>query len=384
MNETGSWPEQDAVDAWCNKHGITLTLVVRGDLMDTVTEYRIRVQRQRDDLRTQLAERDATIAELRALQDEQEQIVLAVGPITCRNGVSHERHGGCVYCVIAQQRAEIERLEDGMEMAWVVIANASGWDRMPRGEWIGAAEKWRDEWHRLLAGSRGVPDDKAEEPLAPPAGGHDLRDTSIEFLDPDKPADTAQPSPRFPTQEPFDVPAIMPSTGQPTLEERQAAYELGGVPEGVPSPDKADECESKDPDGYRYTVEECVEMIATGERPDPGESCDTCDGLGWVWGYGLTPAEDPPTDQKYDCPDCCNDDEEKDLHTARQKAIKAENNMFKPEMLAVPHTPDPCVKHKFGRRGWCNRCGMCECLSDSRDPPPGKGKHQSWCQRTKE
>lgn len=37
------------------------------------------------------------------------------------------------------------------ELAWGLIANAyeGNWERAPR-EWRGAAERWRDRWHRLL------------------------------------------------------------------------------------------------------------------------------------------------------------------------------------------------------------------------------------------
>jgi hypothetical protein len=52
--------------------------------------------------------------------------------------------------------AEVERLMDGMEAAWGVIANVSSgrWDRQSP-EWRDAAHRWRDEhWHRALAPER--------------------------------------------------------------------------------------------------------------------------------------------------------------------------------------------------------------------------------------
>jgi hypothetical protein len=49
-------------------------------------------------------------------------------------------------------RKENERLRDGMELAWGVIANAygGGWELATK-EWRKAAERWRDEqWHKSL------------------------------------------------------------------------------------------------------------------------------------------------------------------------------------------------------------------------------------------
>ena len=55
---------------------------------------------------------------------------------------------------IEARDAEIERLMDGMEWAWAIIANGQYWDatdavRHP--EWEQAKFKWRDEhWHPAL------------------------------------------------------------------------------------------------------------------------------------------------------------------------------------------------------------------------------------------
>lgn len=55
---------------------------------------------------------------------------------------------------IRERDAEIERLMDGMEWAWAIIANGQYWDatdtvRHP--EWEQAKFKWRDEhWHPAL------------------------------------------------------------------------------------------------------------------------------------------------------------------------------------------------------------------------------------------
>lgn len=43
-----SWPEQDAVDAWFEKHRITAPREAIADLKDDVTKYRIGVQEERD------------------------------------------------------------------------------------------------------------------------------------------------------------------------------------------------------------------------------------------------------------------------------------------------------------------------------------------------
>ncbi len=49
---------------------------------------------------------------------------------------------------------EIERLMEGMELAWGLLANGQYWDRTDGrryGEWNEARVKWRDEhWHPAL------------------------------------------------------------------------------------------------------------------------------------------------------------------------------------------------------------------------------------------
>ena len=40
--------------------------------------------------------------------------------------------------------------DDLLEMAWVVIANASDWDDSPQGSWRAAAERWRDAYFATL------------------------------------------------------------------------------------------------------------------------------------------------------------------------------------------------------------------------------------------
>lgn len=47
---------------------------------------------------------EAELAALRAIRAEEEQIVFDAGPITCRNGVSHERIDDCLYCLIEKAR----------------------------------------------------------------------------------------------------------------------------------------------------------------------------------------------------------------------------------------------------------------------------------------
>jgi hypothetical protein len=55
---------------------------------------------------------------------------------------------------IERLRAEVERLMEGMELAWGLIANGQYWDRTDGrryGEWNAARAKWRDEhWHPAL------------------------------------------------------------------------------------------------------------------------------------------------------------------------------------------------------------------------------------------
>ena len=50
---------------------------------------------------------------------------------------------------VKELEAEVVRLREGMELAWGIIANASGgnWDE-EGSQWKAAAERWRDEhWH---------------------------------------------------------------------------------------------------------------------------------------------------------------------------------------------------------------------------------------------
>jgi hypothetical protein len=57
--------------------------------------------------------------------------------------------------------AEIERLREGMELAWGLIANGQYWDRTDGrryGEWNEARAKWRDgHWHPALDRNKGGP-----------------------------------------------------------------------------------------------------------------------------------------------------------------------------------------------------------------------------------
>jgi hypothetical protein len=49
-------------------------------------------------------------------------------------------------------RVDTQELWDCLEMAWVVIANVGvhkeGW-KGQHPEWVKAAEKWRDDYHKL-------------------------------------------------------------------------------------------------------------------------------------------------------------------------------------------------------------------------------------------
>ena len=55
---------------------------------------------------------------------------------------------------IKRLRAEVERLMDGMEWAWTIIANGQYWDAtdaVRHSEWEQAKFRWRDEhWHPAL------------------------------------------------------------------------------------------------------------------------------------------------------------------------------------------------------------------------------------------
>jgi hypothetical protein len=50
---------------------------------------------------------------------------------------------------------DADDVEDMLYEAWVVIANANGWDSPS--EWRAAAERWRDRWHAYLGSTKPVP-----------------------------------------------------------------------------------------------------------------------------------------------------------------------------------------------------------------------------------
>lgn len=52
---------------------------------------------------------------------------------------------------IERLRAEVTRLMDGLEYAWVVITNGRAWDEAQHDEWEQAKVYFRDEhWHPAL------------------------------------------------------------------------------------------------------------------------------------------------------------------------------------------------------------------------------------------
>jgi hypothetical protein len=68
----GTWPEQNAVDAWLKKHGIEVDHKVSMELKDATTKYRIEVQdelyrqeKENADLRARLAAAEAQVGALR-------------------------------------------------------------------------------------------------------------------------------------------------------------------------------------------------------------------------------------------------------------------------------------------------------------------------------
>lgn len=60
--------------------------------------------------------------------------------------------------VVGELIAELRKAQDHLETAWGVIANAGvslgDWSSMTP-EWREAAEKWRDEWLRMLSANNG-------------------------------------------------------------------------------------------------------------------------------------------------------------------------------------------------------------------------------------
>ena len=57
------------------------------------------------------------------------------------------RDGRDVVTRLNEQHDEIVRLRSGLEMAWVIIANASGGDwESAHPEWRKSAERWRDTY----------------------------------------------------------------------------------------------------------------------------------------------------------------------------------------------------------------------------------------------
>jgi hypothetical protein len=61
----GTWPEQNAVDAWLEKHGIEVERKVRLELKEAVTECRLRIQKERDGLRARLQAAETQVGMLR-------------------------------------------------------------------------------------------------------------------------------------------------------------------------------------------------------------------------------------------------------------------------------------------------------------------------------
>jgi len=55
------------------------------------------------------------------------------------------------FAAMTDPKTTEEELVDHLEAAWVVIANATDWDLGIRETWVRAANKWRDEYHRLLS-----------------------------------------------------------------------------------------------------------------------------------------------------------------------------------------------------------------------------------------
>lgn len=45
---------------------------------------------------------------------------------------------------------EIEPLLDHLDLAWIIIANASDWASIGDERWVPFAEQWRDKWHKIL------------------------------------------------------------------------------------------------------------------------------------------------------------------------------------------------------------------------------------------
>lgn len=79
----------------------------------------------------------------------------------CGRGTNNELCADCLHGThpIRLAEAEVERLQDAMEAAWVILANVSGgeWTQQSE-EWCEAARKWRDnEWHAMLNRKFGKP-----------------------------------------------------------------------------------------------------------------------------------------------------------------------------------------------------------------------------------
>jgi hypothetical protein len=60
---------------------------------------------ERDQARKELAEAHAVLK-------EQEDLLFAIGPITCRNGIKHTRIDRCLYCEIERMRPVVVVAED--------------------------------------------------------------------------------------------------------------------------------------------------------------------------------------------------------------------------------------------------------------------------------
>ncbi len=70
---------------------------------------------------------------------------------TTINDLKRERADWIRWCHDAEGKLAKQKDTGNMlEMAWVILANATDWDRSERSEWITAAQKWRDDYFRFL------------------------------------------------------------------------------------------------------------------------------------------------------------------------------------------------------------------------------------------
>lgn len=160
----GTWPEKNAIEEWLKKHGIGVHWKVAHELADSVTEYRLKAQKENESLHIRLAavseyltkaeaERDALRTELTTCNQALEA---AQGEIAELKDI-----GQRYMAHVAAMREALEAVKNGpfiMDKSWTELidsalstdAGTTLLDRMRKLEAVAeaarAADAWFTEW----------------------------------------------------------------------------------------------------------------------------------------------------------------------------------------------------------------------------------------------